>query len=1330
MTIQYIFHSSDYHIIEKNFNNLKNSFKILVNDIKHKGINKSLLIIAGDIFENKTFLRTDEIFVFQMLCNLLHKENIKTLITIGNHDIAINNSSLIRDNISLLNRHENIKVFNETTILNGEIFGDNSLDFYIFSPLDRKIPEMQNNNKTKIAILHEPINAALFDNGELISNARFATKDLEHFDYVMLGDIHKPQFLSKRIAYPGSFVQKNKGEGINHGYILWDLKLGTGEHVFIPLLEVYLKVEANNNNIINSTSNDDIYTPLENQKIRYVSLFHKDCTTDFIESLKEKMVNKYSYINRIIDNTKVKEEEKTNENNTIFTHNDIIKSLLKGNANTNKILEHHSITLQNRNEVNYTTYKLNYLFWNNIFCYGENNYINFNEFKNNLVMLNGHNKDGKSSIIDILIRILFNECTRGYKEDIVNKSKSKGSIKVSFNINNDEFIIEQIFHRLSKAQHHRLYKNGENITQDTIPNTYKYLRNVIGLGDYTDFVNMTTALQNRKYLVDLTQKDFISLLTKITNVDILKDVEDKTKKDINLLVSMNKKYNEEIKNLPETTEENVKQLHDEIKSLISFRSEIQININMINKKLIELNKDYNNISIPKSLEDIIINQQRIYNISKSKDIFKSYQENAENNLKDEQEKLKKLISQNYILLHKINSVSKKDLERIISTDYNDYSVDDRNKLAEDIRNLQDNCYKPRNDISYDKLQSFIYLGLSNDEINPLEKCEIESLQDIDQSVLDEIPTVIEKRTNELRLNIQNDLEDLKITRIDKPEYIDNLSIYETIIKKGLPDYAQMELEIEELSAKISSFNTNFGSLSFCDDCKHCIKNKKIIGKINVNNETKKLESLKATIFKKDKQINNYNNVEKRVARIHMYNKYLTERVKVDKFLQNEKYKKELQELEIKAIKIKENNLKIKQNNIFINNQKIKLKNDIIFKQNDNYNLAIIEIENKNKWDKLQSLNDKMKVMDEKDIKNAKAEYVDNEKIIKFINLCIDLKSNLQLLKIKQSNQVKMNEINKLNKTELLTQSELADINIEISDKTENYRIHKSQYDNRVKYLSKHNENTDKIQFLELYHSVINHRSGIPSYVLKNTCLLIKNNCNEILKRITDFMIDIECEKEIKIYTIENDIRIPASLGSGMQKFVLDMIMRVTLTKISNISNPRMLILDEGFGSLDAENFINVANILQKLKYNFDSLIIISHIAELKSYVDKTINIKKNKNLSEVTYGKLTDDQKMIKLTSENTSENKKTKKYIETVKGNKEKKEDKNQKIKESIDQYIQENGTWETILFKVDNDNIECLGCNKKFKNKNNFIETHLSAVTYKVKHNKYILKKIEELN
>ena len=146
------------------------------------------------------------------------------------------------------------------------------------------------------------------------------------------------------------------------------------------------------------------------------------------------------------------------------------------------------------------------------------------------------------------------------------------------------------------------------------------------------------------------------------------------------------------------------------------------------------------------------------------------------------------------------------------------------------------------------------------------------------------------------------------------------------------------------------------------------------------------------------------------------------------------------------------------------------------------------------------------------------------------------------------------------------------------------------------------------------------KKRITQSILLQLCKKINFECSRILNEIFDFniLIEIDAKMILRIYTIENNkinpLKIPASMESGYQKFIMDMILRIVLindlNSISgnNISNPNILILDEGFGCLDKENFIEVAKILKKLKQCFSCIMIITPINELKSYTDKNIDI--------------------------------------------------------------------------------------------------------------------------
>jgi DNA repair exonuclease SbcCD nuclease subunit len=79
-------------------------------------------------------------------------------------------------------------------------------------------------------LYHGVVDGCVLDNGIVMTSDKLNGKYFSMFDYTLLGDIHKRQYLSnnKRIAYAGSLIQQNFGESLDkHGLIRWDLNNGT-----------------------------------------------------------------------------------------------------------------------------------------------------------------------------------------------------------------------------------------------------------------------------------------------------------------------------------------------------------------------------------------------------------------------------------------------------------------------------------------------------------------------------------------------------------------------------------------------------------------------------------------------------------------------------------------------------------------------------------------------------------------------------------------------------------------------------------------------------------------------------------------------------------------------------------------------------------------------------------------------------------------------------------------------------------------------------------------------------------------------------------------------
>jgi exonuclease SbcC len=543
--LEVIYHISDIHIIQRNFLNIRNSFSVLVETIRNDP-RKSILVIAGDIFEHKNTLYTEEIQLFLEMIQMLDESQITTIVIPGNHDCNVNLNNTV-DSVSLLNfnRSKFVRVYSVTSRIDGLIeFGFNNVDFYIYSLIDKKSPQIVDNGRLRVAICHEQVQSAKYYNKMEVVNAKLSIEDFKDYHITLLGDIHNCQFLKPNIAYCGSFVQKNKGEDLNHGYILWDLTDCAGQFVNIPLKEIYLNVYA---------KNDNLYIPEYNantQTVTYFCFKYSQCSKTFLDTTIEQLkkiasLDKIICLDDIISMESIQSTNEPAETQFKFSHDSIIKDTLqKMNKEhlTDRILDYHHSKMSNVGESFLKNFVIQRLEWSNLYCYGEDNTVDFKNFLHDLVVINGKNKTGKSSFIDILVFILFNKNIRGRRNDIVNKNTKSGYAAVTLKQGDNEYVLYRKKFRNSATDEFTVKKNGQPITKATIDETYQFISKEIGIGSFENFISFTTALQNRQFLLDSHKTGLVQLINSLVNIDFFDTIENDVKIEKSVLKKLGKEY--------------------------------------------------------------------------------------------------------------------------------------------------------------------------------------------------------------------------------------------------------------------------------------------------------------------------------------------------------------------------------------------------------------------------------------------------------------------------------------------------------------------------------------------------------------------------------------------------------------------------------------------------------------------------------------------------------------------------------------------------------------------------------------------------------------------
>lgn len=158
--------------------------------------------------------------------------------------------------------------------------------------------------------------------------------------------------------------------------------------------------------------------------------------------------------------------------------------------------------------------QLRTLSWSNMFSYGSGNRLNLEG--NKISQLSGVNGNGKTSISLILQELLYSKNIKGIKKgDILNRyTNSKGwTGHLSFLVDGE--LYDLTVDRVGDSSKVKLLKNGQDISEHKIPDTYKRIQQILGMSfevfsqltyqsstDLLDFIKATDT-NRKKFLITL-----------------------------------------------------------------------------------------------------------------------------------------------------------------------------------------------------------------------------------------------------------------------------------------------------------------------------------------------------------------------------------------------------------------------------------------------------------------------------------------------------------------------------------------------------------------------------------------------------------------------------------------------------------------------------------------------------------------------------------------------------------------------------------------------------------------------------------------------------------
>jgi len=166
--------------------------------------------------------------------------------------------------------------------------------------------------------------------------------------------------------------------------------------------------------------------------------------------------------------------------------------------------------------------------------------------------------------------------------------------------------------------------------------------------------------------------------------------------------------------------------------------------------------------------------------------------------------------------------------------------------------------------------------------------------------------------------------------------------------------------------------------------------------------------------------------------------------------------------------------------------------------------------------------------------------------------------------------------------------------------------------------NKRDELRQEYQAYDLFLRCV-HSDGIAYDIIKKKLPIINNEIAKVLSNVVAFDVFFENngrKLDIWIKHPRYDAR-PLEMGSGAEKVLGALAIRLSLLKVSNLPKSSVFILDEAASQLDLELLDNFIKMLDTLRESFETIVLISHLEALKDATDLQIEIEKKDGYAQI-----------------------------------------------------------------------------------------------------------------
>ena len=459
-----IAHIADTHIKNLKYHeDYRACFEQMYETLREQDVD--YIIHCGDIAHTKTQISPEFVEMASDFFSNLSKI-ATTFIILGNHDGNLKNSNR-QDALTpivqaLDSAHIHLlKNSGETSLAYGNVV------LNVLSVFDRdNWIQPTNPDKINIALYHGAISNCQTDAGWTMEHGEDNLSIFEEFDFAMLGDIHKRQFLDDagRIYYAGSTVQQNHGESDDKGFSIWTIGSKDDwdiEHFTLQNPRPFITVELTptgkiprrasvpNRARLRIVSDNNLSLDVMRKAVDVARHKFKPESISFLNRSAGKRGNVEEITDGIgiqnLRDPEIQQELISEYLKDYQVKPDVMSTIYELNSKYNQQVEAKEDVSRNVN------WELVNFEWSNLFNYGENNSIDFRKV-NGITGIFGKNFSGKSSIIDAILFTIFNTTSKNERKNVnvVNQNRNWGEGKVTIAIGDKSYTIHRKVEKYEK----------------------------------------------------------------------------------------------------------------------------------------------------------------------------------------------------------------------------------------------------------------------------------------------------------------------------------------------------------------------------------------------------------------------------------------------------------------------------------------------------------------------------------------------------------------------------------------------------------------------------------------------------------------------------------------------------------------------------------------------------------------------------------------------------------------------------------------------------------------------------------------------------------------